>query len=161
MAPLTRSHTRYMHGDFCKYVMEQPTIMNIITNNLETNAPIKIAIFSLKNLKLVFKSDRCVDVLKSAVMKSEAIGERVDDFMATVHMKLQRIELIENTSSKCENVLEMFEYIVQFNDVLRRQEFKAFVRMAIYKIDSLASDKKANHLMVKKLQDYKRFFENI
>ena len=56
MAPTTRSATRYARGEFCKYVMEQPTVMELIVQHIEQPRDIIV-------LKAVFKSERCIDAI--------------------------------------------------------------------------------------------------
>jgi hypothetical protein len=140
MAPVTRSQARSAHGEFCKYVMEQPTIMQLIVSNLEAQ-PVLVARKSLIRLKTIFKSERCTDVVNTSIAKSLVMHNRYKDFLNVVEIKTTNYNELSKghfgNKEQAYHISELFEYISANADMLHRNEFREFVGCAIVKLDKL------------------------
>jgi hypothetical protein len=169
MAPITRSHTRYAHGEFCKYVMEQPTVMELIVKNIET--PREIAV-----LKAVFKSERCTDALNKVTnMNNAKHVVRRNYFVKLIQRRVDENSQMAYDYVFCCAMMDMFKEILEFEDILINNKinnhtinnkcFVSFVNNVIDKVDyvkrlfhSLAENDNGFSL---RIDSYKAKFEAI
>ena len=132
MAPVTRSHTRQVQSAFVKYVIEQPPIMQSIATHLQHRVT---SCDDLSNLKLVFKSSRCNDVLNSSIQTSKTLNARVTYFGVTVTRKITEASALVTIFDRCDALFDIYEYILENLDVLVHKAFTQFLAMVLTKID--------------------------
>ena len=128
MAPVTRSQTRNRLGEFAKYVLEQPTIMGNIIQNLN-NSDVKETYSDLCNLRLVFKSERTVDVINShynRIRKMYIQRMRVDSFKTDLKEMLEKVE-----KDNEKDFVMILDYIMDHLDVMKMSCMERF-RDAVY-----------------------------
>ena len=142
MAPVTRSHSRYMFGEHVKNVLEQPPILCTLVDILEKQNCSAEAC----SLKLVLKSCVSNDVIDKAFYKKRymyhfniATKERHSRFMKT----LSRLIALNTTSKrkdKIKTTLNLFKYLVLNKDLVNLPHYNKLKAVIIFKIQEFVLD---------------------
>lgn len=138
MAPVTRSQTRNRLGELAKYVMEQPTVIENIIRKLNESS-IEETYFDLFHLKLVFKSERTVDVINPYFdqMRGMYIQKiRIDQFEAGLkEIMKNKIQKLDRNSVTEESFIMILDYIIMDNfDVMKLSCMRKFRDVVYSKI---------------------------
>jgi hypothetical protein len=130
MAPFTRSHTREKLGAFTKGVIENPPIIDSIINHLQhsiTDGGINRVSNDLDNLRLVFKNDSIVDVIRKHQNEVNNQIKRKGNFLTEMSNMMRKHQLLSIRNERMVNMDVIFDFCLVKNiDIVKLYEFKHF-----------------------------------
>jgi hypothetical protein len=119
MAPVTRSQTNAIQGQFFKDVLEHPPVLKCVISHLLNEQPDNKSKFDeLFSLRLVFKLESTVDVIQyniSKVKKYEKQKKHFDIFIKEMKnlIKINNKKKSYNVDAAFNNMINIYELIIK------------------------------------------------
>ena len=119
---LTRSFTT---GESCKYVMEQPPILDcILTHIFETSDQTnRESLYTFRNLALVLKRECSKDVIKKHLISSKITLDKINMFADKTILLLQTHFILRgNSEERITSAKNIFDYVLQHKEYILKFE---------------------------------------